>query len=185
MPIPLAWVWCHERGARLGLHTHLLMHVPGQYAPRLGKIICRFLERYTGRALLKDRPDGLVTFKADEPRSARGVIPQKAALEFQGQIIRYMMKGVDPYAMVPAAIVCQHGQDLLSVLKLYRVEDQGQIQGKRCGYSVHNLGKTAFAQVATRLRLAPDEPEYIMAESGFAFVDAVETIRGLRALRIY
>jgi hypothetical protein len=188
-PIRLAWIWCHERGPKMGMHTHLLMHVPRRCSSRTGKVICRFLEAYTGRPLLQEGPGGLATFKADEPRlkpasgKSRGRAKRYPALAFQRQIARYMMKGVDPDAVVPAAAARQRGQDLGEILKIEDMGTPTRILGKRCGYSVQNLGAASFARVADRLGLRSDEAEHLLAKSGFAFDNEALVVHDASYLR--
>jgi hypothetical protein len=157
------------------MHTHVLMHVPNGYSSRTGKVICRFLTAYTGRPLLQEGRGGRSTFKAIEPRlrrsgaKSRGKTWRYPALPFQRRLTRYMMKGVDPDAVVPVAVARHRGQDLRATLQIGDEVRPRTILGKRCGYSVHNLGSAAFARVAGRLGLGPDEAETLLSRSGFAF----------------
>lgn len=167
-PLPVAWIWCHERGPRLGLHTHFLMHVPPHQSARLGKVICSFLEGYSGRSLTKGPGDTLRTFMALEPSRRSGSTSEATALRFQRRLMRYMMKGVDPRGVVPASVGRQVGQPLQRALKLGH-RDQGSIIGKRCGYSVHNLGRAAFAKHRVGQRLGPNTAERLLDQSGFTF----------------
>lgn len=189
-PIRLGWIWCHERGPEMGMHTHLLMHVPRRCSSRTGKVICRFLEAYTGRPLLQEGPTGIATFKAIEPRlksasgKSRGRAHRYPALAFQRQIARYMMKGVDPDAVVPAAAARQRGQDLCEVLKIDQLGTPARILGKRCGYSVHNLGSASFARVADRLGMGSDQAERLLARSGFAFDNEALVLHDASHLRL-
>jgi hypothetical protein len=182
-PIPLSWIWCHERGPHLGLHTHLLMHAPQRNRPQLGKIICRFLERQTGHALVQRDGEGRSTFKAIEPRAPRSTPGRAVAVRFQRRLTRYLMKDLDPKAVVPDAVVRQRGQHLRAALRVKTHESSGPIQGKRCGYSVHNLGKAAFSQSAGSLGLAADQAELILARSGFAFDDEALVTHDVSRLR--
>lgn len=168
-PRPISWIWCHERGSRLGLHTHFLMHVPVAETARLGRIICRFLESYTGRALTIGAGDGLRTFKAIEPSRRSGRASEPSALRFQRRLMRYLLKGVDPDGVVPASVGPQAGQPLYRALQIGRPRNQGDVMGKRCGYSVHNLGHAAFARHSAGLRLGPDAAETLLTERGFTF----------------
>lgn len=183
-PIPLSWIWCHERGAHLGLHTHLLMHAPQRNRPQLGKIICRFLERHTGQALVQRDEEGRSTFKAIEPRAPRSSPGRTAAVRFQRRLTRYLMKDLDPEAVVPDAVVRQRGQHLRAALRVKKHESSGPIQGKRCGYSVHNLGKAAFLQAAGSLGLAADQAELILERSGFAFDDEALVMHDVSRVRL-
>jgi hypothetical protein len=189
-PIRLAWIWCHERGPEMGLHSHLLMHVPHRCSSRTGKVICRFLEAYTGRPLVQEGPGGIATFKPVEPRlkaapgKSRGRVNIYPALIFQRQITRYMMKGVDPDALVPVAAGRQRGQYLQDVLKIEDLSIPARILGKRCGYSVQNLGAASFAGVADRLGFRSDEAEHLLARSGFAFDDEALVMHDLSHLRV-
>jgi len=168
-PIHVSWIWCHERGPHLGLHTHLLMHVPHRDAPRLGKVICRFLENYSGRALAVGSEDGRRTFKAIEPSSRTGILSAASAIRFQRRLMRYMMKGVDPNGITPKLVERQAGQQLCRALGVGRPRDQGEIAGKRCGYSVHNVGRAAFARHPVGVRLGGDTAENLLRRDGFAF----------------
>src|SRR5690606_27351724 len=96
---------------------------------------------------------------------------------------RYMMKDVDPEAVVPETVLRHRGQDLRSTLRIKKREAPGLIQGKRCGYSVHNLGKPAFARTAATLGIAPDHAELILARSGFAFDDEALVTHDVSHLR--
>lgn len=170
-PIPLAWIWVHERGPRLGMHTHLLMHVPIGRSAGLGKVICNFLESWSGQALVNEGPGGLSTFHAREPRRYGQSILTRHAVAFQKSVARYMMKGLDPVSMVPPAAGRQTGRYLRAVLRLKKIRDQGHIQGKRCGYSVHNLGKAAFARASDHTSMKADQAERLLRAHGFNFDD--------------
>ncbi|MBB5772089.1 hypothetical protein HNP47_002093 [Brevundimonas vesicularis] len=167
-PLPIAWIWCHERGPRLGLHTHFLMHVPPLQTARLGKVICRFLESYSGRSLAKGSGETLRTFMAIEPSRRSGSTSEATALRFQRRLMRYMMKGVDPQGVVPASAGRQHGQHFHRALKI-SPRDQGSVIGKRCGYSVHNLGRSAFAKHRIGHRLGGSAAENLLDQRGFTF----------------
>jgi hypothetical protein len=186
-PVPLAWVWCHERGKAVGLHTHILAHVPHRYTGRVGKVICRFLEAWTGQPL-QNGETGQVTFLAKSPRLRRLKVapytfslPRPRALAFQRNVMRYMLKGVDPDSRAPKAAGLHRGLYLDEALKLRRVEPQGVVLGKRCGYSVFNLGKTAFADFAARRNIPADEPETLLALHGFTFGNAAFVARDMQA----
>ena len=144
------------------------MHVPPRHRARLGKVICRFLEGYTGQPLGAGVGDTVHAFKAIEPSYRSGSTSEATALRFQRRLMRYMLKGIDPRGLTPGSVSRHVGQPISRALRI-APRDQGSIVGKRCGYSVHNLGRAAFAEHRIGRRLGAATAESLLDQRGFTF----------------
>lgn len=174
--IPLAWVWVHERGPVAGaLHSHLLLSVTERRRAELGRVIYRHVERISGTALVTglDTAEGSSdTLHITAPRNRGKGAPafEKDVIEFQWRRLRYMAKGIDPKAFV------LHRGERVPVSAwagLEQLEPQGEIVGKRCGYSSFSLGTGVWSAWALKHGLDPQHPEARLLARGPSYDDGL------------
>jgi hypothetical protein len=89
---PFCWIYAHERGAKLGLHTHLLLFIPVELRPKFDAWL-----RTRVRKLARRRP--LPNEKAVHISRVRS--DRHRQLWHQWRQLGYLMKSVDPAATLP------------------------------------------------------------------------------------
>lgn len=191
-PLPSAHVWAREWASSHGHHTHVLMAVEPRHRPRLGVVMKRYVEKVSGQlcAVGKVDKDGRAvnTVHVAAPSMKVGKFESREAqLDFQWRAFRYLAKGATQsewaklvghnHATVPFADYAQVG-----------LRDQGQIAGKRTGYSTAALGKPAWLTFAADYELREDLIGRRLREDGPHYGDDYlrqgEQLRQLRSLDI-
>lgn len=127
--VEAAWVWVVEDGACMGLHSHILVHVPNPYLTAWKRMLPNWL-------------DGDVDDKTIDVVSIQYPNRSEATLNRVKGKVKYLLKGVSS----------QSGA-LIGV----RPENQGVVPGKRTGTS-QNIGRaarSAFAEKKMAERVAP------------------------------
>lgn len=160
-PLPLAYIWVKENGERWGLHTHLLVHVPPIAYAVFGSMLKEHLEASTGQPLVNsahDSSEGARTLRIDRPRGV-GAGPASTAdvNTWAARRLAYMLKGLDPEALVmDHQAIPAIKRPFADVIGLTRLSDQGEVVGKRCGYSVFSIGDKTWTAATADLDL-PDQ----------------------------
>lgn len=136
--VPHAVIWVKERGKVLGLHSHLLVHVP----PPFRREFYRWALR-TVRSVAKGAETKLA-FEANGPRTLHIGENHADNVDAQWRMFRYLAKGVGPEELV-GLVSKEHRGLLLSEFAGLRASGQGEIIGKRAGWST-SLGEAAIAR---------------------------------------
>ncbi|WP_036529187.1 hypothetical protein [Novosphingobium resinovorum] len=147
--VPFAGIWVREVGERMGLHTHLLVHVP----PPLFQRFRRWARRAAHTLTETPRPD---------PRTGSAGkqlvhIQQLSDVDGQWRVFRYMMKGINRETLPPT--MQPDFREFLTVeFPLQKTVPQGRIEGARCGAS-RSIGPAAREHLRETLGLPGMWPE--------------------------
>jgi hypothetical protein len=119
-----AWIWALERGRKRGLHSHLLISVPGELAKDFRVGVRAILEGVVKRPLVETKNEKTVDF----------AVRQGVQIVAQWEDFRYIMKGLEPGSFGWRA------EDDLDELHLedrarIRTRPQGIVTLKRLGMS--------------------------------------------------
>lgn len=87
---PAAWVWTQERGAKLGAHCHILLHVPPELAPLFSGRPSRWARQVIERRTGAYKAGTVLTRKIAAGRACRGDTPAYEAL-YMGRL-HYLLK---------------------------------------------------------------------------------------------
>lgn len=169
----VGWLWVHERGPLAGgLHTHMLIAIDPKWRAPLGRLVSDYLLRRTGVQPVR-RSDSTSSSSAAAlqassqtimmvaPRNRDGVpAAPRDEQSFQARQFRYLAKGVKPDAHLRR--VDGSSISVVSWAKLDRVQPQGRIVGKRCGYSAFTLGERPWAEYCARHEIDPTWPEWLL-----------------------
>ncbi|MGW5960592.1 hypothetical protein [Methylorubrum thiocyanatum] len=129
--IPTAYFYSHESSPRVGLHTHLAVHLGlGHYPSATRDEFRKWAMKWPERNKLGRRP-----------RAIRVTGPQTRSLLLHWYRFHYQMKGYDPHAVVRPALVSHSRTDTkLGDLIACRWQDPGVVEmTSRVGRAV-NLG---------------------------------------------
>lgn len=134
--VTAAWVWVLEQGETLGLHSHILMHVPDELTLEFRNYAKATLTRIVKRPLLNT--DDLKTLLIQHRRREQ-IIPQWWRF-------RYMMKGVKPNLVL--VVGEEFGQAMNYADRVgVSPKPQGDVGVKRLGVS-RALDDSAFKRWA-------------------------------------
>ncbi len=124
-----AFIWCIENGRRLGLHTHISIHIPFSVFPFLQAKLERFIPGFEqNRRILEIAQD-----QGEQRPKYMWTATQRAGT------CRYMLKGMDHRATLEVDGVTRNLGDLLGI---EHRGVQGTVLFKRLGVS-HSLGPVA------------------------------------------
>lgn len=186
-PIPYALVWVKEHSARLGTHSHILMHVERWQRARLGYTVKKFVQKFAGRPVLAAQrmDDGRVlsTIYVDGPNSRFETT--KSQIEFQWHVFRYLMKGATAKEWM-TVVGPGRAKVLFRDHAQLSVRDQGPVKGKRTGIST-SLGEAAWRDFAERHELPDDWFDFLMKRTGIVYGDEFlresELLRSMKSIR--
>jgi hypothetical protein len=162
--LPVAWIYAHESGPKVGLHTHLNLFVPGMgpiagfenlYNPDT-------VPDYRGdfRAWARGWPKRQVGRRTPNAIRVRG--PRKETPWLHWLTTSYLLKGYDPCAIVQSA---QHAPDgravLLGDLIAWPWRDGGAVPLK------HRVGSSRSLGPERRALGVPGGFEYLLEEPTF------------------
>jgi len=116
-----AWAYVHEVGPVVGVHTHLLLHVPNDRREWFNRLVGRWLKLCGAKKSKGVRHSRPVGWLAYDPGSETYSENLRAAVD-------YMLKGVHPSIALSAGVS--------------RPAFQGLIEGKRLAVSL-NIGRNA------------------------------------------
>lgn len=175
--VPHASVWVREVGAKMGLHSHLLVHVPRELYHRF-------------RGWIRPAVHRLAEVPKPDPRLGPGKkrlvhIAPLASVHDQWGVFRYMMKGVDR-DMLPPTIDPSYRQFLETEFPALQLAPQGRIEGARCGAS-RTLGPSARQRLKASLGLPqmwPDDYDPEGLHFGARFLHAGNLARTLPHITI-
>jgi hypothetical protein len=143
--LPVAWVYAHECGPRIGLHTHLILYVPAyppDDRPDLQKIYCHDTApdwRGEFRAWARGWPERQVGRRT--PRAIRVRGPKKETPWLHWLTTSYLMKGYDRSAIVQSARNSPDGLEvLLGELIAWPWRDPGPVPLKQRVGASRSLG---------------------------------------------
>jgi len=164
--LPAAWIYAHESGPKVGLHTHLNLYVPG--APPDDRPDLQKLYRpdtapdYRGefRAWARAWPERQVGRRA--PRAIRVRGPKKEAPSLHWLTTSYLLKGYDPYAIVQSARNAPDGRAVfLADLIAWPWRDGGAVPLK------HRVGVSRSLGPERRALGVPGGFDYLLEEPTF------------------
>jgi hypothetical protein len=162
--LPFAAIWVKEVGRTLGLHSHFLVHVPHE----LRFDFRRWLERAAHR--LVEAPN-LNPFLLQEGRRLVHVSPNfDADTHEQWNVFRYMMKGLDPDALLMLRHDETHIKHLVREFGGVPVSSQGTVIGKRAG-NTHDIGPAALRRMSRQFAIPPIWPESSLQGDALAYDD--------------
>lgn len=126
----LTYVWVVENGARLGLHSHILLYIPPYLIPRFNQLQRRWLKKagvntLRTKGIIHSKPIGL-SYSASFD-TGTGIAAYRHNLT---ALAEYILKGADPVARRTFAIT--------------RQAQFSEVTGKRAGTS-RNIGAKAIA----------------------------------------
>jgi hypothetical protein len=145
-----AYLWVLERGKRLGLHTHMLMHLPERLSGPFHEYSTATLSRIVRGPLVRTKEMKTLLV---QPR--RGVDTTPQWIRFG-----YMMKGVDPRLSWPDDRAIS-GYLTLAERAGLGPRDEGEVSVQRLGVS-RALNDSAFA----RWRALNDFPDMTISQDG-------------------
>lgn len=135
--LPCAYIYAHERGERIGLHTHMLIYVPGLLQGERAAAT-RNAQPSTRRDFRKYLQDWVCRrMDAAVPRFIRVRGPSVETPWVAWMLMNYLMKGYDRQAVVQSAAHSPDGQEVrLGDLIAYSWRDPGVVtMTKRVGTS--------------------------------------------------
>jgi hypothetical protein len=103
--LELTYIYVHEHGDLGLLHSHIMIHLPGEHWPAFDSMVCQWMDSECHEHLIETKP-----------------------VHDELGLIRYLLKGVEPSGWSRSWGI--------------QTQDQGVIQGKRCGTS-ENIGAAA------------------------------------------
>lgn len=191
-PMPCAYISVREWASSFGHHSHILMAMEPRHRPRLGAVVKRYVEKASGQpcAVGKVGQDGraVSTVHVAAPSSKSGrTETREAQLDFQWKVFRYLAKGatLSEWARVVGP---DHATIPFSDFARIRPRDQGQVAGKRTGYSTATLGQPAWLRFVAAYdldegmisrRLREEGPHY-----GDDFLRQGDLLRHLRRMEV-
>lgn len=140
MGVPFIWYRVREVGRVRGLHSHFTLHVPRANTAVFESFCEVLLTTATGRKLRTDPNNKTVNIEVG-----------RGDLESQWARLRYVMKGVSPYAVVPAA----NADDGVVPLAAFAELDQ-TLEGMIVGSRVKVSANLAAANWAVERHELPD-----------------------------
>ncbi|SFR97686.1 hypothetical protein [Sphingomonas jatrophae] len=176
--LPYGGIWVKEVGKVLGLHSHFLMHVPGEHFTSF-----RTWARRAAHKLAEvPAPDR----RRVQPKE-RLILstPLGDSTREQWKVFNYLMKGVDPEGILN---LHQYGNTHLSLLLEEfdrRVVPQGVIEGPRVGRT-RSLGPQALAaaeRIWGKVHLWPDAYDLEDLRMGDHFLTHGELYAQLKVIR--
>jgi hypothetical protein len=162
--LPVAWIYAHESGPKVGLHTHLNLFVPGMgpiagfenlYNPDT-------VPDYRGdfRAWARGWPERQVGRRTPNAIRVRG--PRKETPWLHWLTTSYLLKGYDPYAIVQSARNSPDGRAvLLGDLIAWPWRDGGSVPLK------HRVGVSRSLGPERRALGVPGGFDYLLEEPTF------------------
>jgi hypothetical protein len=143
-----AWVWVLEKGRRRGLHTHMLISIPGTLVGVFRPWLMTQLPRLTGADLITTKESRTVDIK---PLHAEGV-------GAQWSVFRYLFKGLSPRLVrTDARTGVQVRVHEIAGLKL---NNEGEMVAARCGVAGALEPISIAAWAATHPSLPPVNPAH-------------------------
>ncbi len=142
---PCAYIYCHENSTKLGLHSHIALHVPGGTAAGrsslgLKQVSATEHPRRLFKAYVKKWVERRFGGVATGSVRITGALVEQPWLTFLR--LGYMTKGFERGALVQSAKYAPDGRDVfLGDLIPFRWRDPGPVSVKRCGVS-QSLGPT-------------------------------------------
>jgi hypothetical protein len=127
--IPCHHVWVMERGKRLGLHIHILAHIPPLYRTSYGSWALSAVRTTTKQEPLRGK---MVDGKP--PLSTLHIGNRPMGITDQWRAFRYMVKGVGPDE-VQKFLGRHYHSMLVREFAGLRCSDQGEVKGQRSGHS--------------------------------------------------
>ncbi len=153
--LPVAWIYTHENSSKIGLHTHLILYLPGDL---FDDIHCAYRSDF--RAWAKGwaaRQVGRPT-----PRALRVRGPQKETPWLHWLTFSYLVKGYDPCAVVQSARHAPDGRAvLLGNLIAWPWRDGGAVPLR------HRVGSSRSLGPERRALGVPGGFDYLLEEPTF------------------
>jgi hypothetical protein len=191
-PMPCAYISVREWASSFGHHSHILMAMEPRHRPRLGVVVKRYVEKISGQpcAVGNVGQDGraMNTVRLDAPSKKAGKFESREAqLDFQWKVFRYLAKGATRSEWA-RLVGTDHATIPFGDFARICPRDQGQVAGKRTGYSTATLGQPAWLRFAAAYeldegmigrRLREEGPHY-----GDEFLRQGDLLRQLRGLEI-
>ncbi|MBL8577692.1 MAG: hypothetical protein JNK47_10730 [Mesorhizobium sp.] len=169
--VPHAWIWVLERKPTIGLHTHILAHVPMRYHWAFKKWTRSGFRSATGSVPVEDGPSLSVMVKTAHDRDCR-----------QQQIwFDYLVKGLNKGEVYLDQNDARARYDIAMVGRL-KLKRQGVVSVKRSGYA-RAIGPAVLDRFLARYPYA----NYDLADRGpiaHRFLLAGETCRMIAGLDI-
>ncbi len=122
--LPAAWIWVLEQGPKLGLHSHILMHVPDEHVDKFRQYATVTLSRLVVKRLANTKASKTLLIAH---RWGNQITPQW--LRF-----KYMMKGLTADSQLPARDEFENAIKFSERVAV-RPKPQGQVRVKRLGVS--------------------------------------------------
>jgi hypothetical protein len=153
--LPVAWIYTHENSSKIGLHTHLILYLPGDL---FDDIHCAYRSDF--RAWAKGwaaRQVGRPT-----PRALRVRGPQKETPWLHWLTFSYLVKGYDPCAVVQSARHAPDGRAVfLADVIAWPRRDGGAVPLK------HRVGVSRSLGPERRALGVPGGFDYLLEEPTF------------------
>lgn len=175
--VPFAGIWVREVGERMGLHTHLLVHVP----PPLFQRFRRWARRAAHTLTETPMPDPR---KGPTGKHLVRIQPLGDVAD-QWRVFRYMMKGLDR-EVLPPTMHPDFRQFLTGEFPLLKSVPQGRIEGARCGAS-RSIGPAARDELRRTIGSPPLWPENFDPQGlhyGANYLNQGELRRSLKQITI-
>ena len=164
--LPAAWIYAHEYGRKVGLHTHLALYVPGLPSDvELRKLVSPNAPDYRRefRKWVKGWPERRIGRPVPK---AIGVSTRKTETPWLHWLTTsYLMKGYDCSAVVQAARNSPDGREvLLGDLIAYPWHDPGPVDMK------HRVGASRSLGPDRRAIGVPTGFDYLLGPTGFDYL---------------
>ncbi|MCX7302810.1 MAG: hypothetical protein NTV73_00510 [Hyphomicrobiales bacterium] len=144
-----AWIWVLERKATVGLHSHILVHVPMMHQHRLKSWVEGAFVTATGKTAVKERGCKSVFVRTTHNWN----------WEQQGIWFSYVLKGLLEGETVRDGVDRRGRHDIATHVRI-KVRPQGDVRTKRCGFA-RALGPKAWNEVANQYPLFAEELTYL------------------------
>lgn len=137
---PTAWIYCHERGNKVGLHTHMALYVPGSFPTSPSKPNKRTEFKKWAREWVTRQVGHPV------PRAIRVHGPRVETPWLHWLTFSYLCKGFDKSVVVQSAKDSPDGRDvMLGDLIAFHWHDPGHVPLKQRVGTSRSLGPDARA----------------------------------------
>lgn len=144
-----AWVWVLERKPKIGLHSHIVGHVPMMHQHGLKSWAESAFATVSGKAAMNDKGCKSVFVRTT----------QNWNWEQQDVWFRYLLKGLRDGETVRDGRDRRGRHDIAAHARL-RVRPQGEVRTKRCGFA-RALGPKAWNEAARQYPLFATELTYL------------------------
>lgn len=137
---PTAWIYCHERGKKVGLHTHMAIYVPGSFRISPPKSNMRTAFKKWAREWVTRQVGHPV------PRAIRVHGPRVETPWLHWLTFSYLCKGFDRFAVVQSGKDSPDGRDvMLGDLIAFAWHDPGHVPLKQRVGTSRSIGPDARA----------------------------------------